>query len=394
MWISTHVLRVLTALELGPATLCVNRRFGEFFVNSAALAAAEPPSPLACPDQSGTLVATKGAPMTKLPLFLSLACALLLPSALAAECQGRNLIAAMPAAAQADLRAKAEAVPYAVGNFWRATRGTEVIHLIGTYHFDDPRHDATMQLLDPILTQAKTLLVEAGPAEEESLKARIADDPSLIINTDGPTLPEVMAPDDWTRLSDAVKARGLPAFMVAKFRPWYVSMLLSIPPCGLETAAEPNGLDTRLIRAAHAAGVPVKALEPYDTVFGIFKGMSQTEQIDMLTSALAIESVSADMTQTLADSYFNQEGRLIWEFNRAQTLAAPGYTPERVDAEMAVMEQSMMIKRNHAWIPVIEAEAEKGPLMVGFGALHLSGNEGVLRLLENDGYKIERLALP
>jgi uncharacterized protein len=309
-----------------------------------------------------------------------------------ADCQGKNLIAAMSAADQTALRAQADAQPYAVGNFWRASKGDEVIHLIGTYHFNDPRHAATMARLAPVLAQSRSLLVEAGPAEEESLKQRIADDPSLIINTKGPTLPEIMKPEDWKRLSEAVSARGVPAIMAAKFRPWYVSMLLSMPVCGMTEQITPNGLDNQLIQAARAKDIPVKALEPYDTVFGIFDKMTQKQQVDMLTSALAMEEASADVATTLGDSYFAEEGRLIWEFNRQQSLALPGYTPERVEAEFAMLEKTMMTDRNRAWIPVIEAAAKEGPVLVGFGALHLSGETGVLRLLQNDGYAITRLA--
>jgi uncharacterized protein len=50
----------------------------------------------------------------------------------------------------------------------------------------------------------------------------------------------------------------------------------------------------------------------------------------------------------------------------------------------------MMTDRNRAWIPVIEAAAKQGPILVAFGALHLSGKTGVLRLLEQDGYSITR----
>lgn len=310
-----------------------------------------------------------------------------------AECKGQNLIAALSPQAQTALRAEAAKQPFAVGNFWLATKGTEEITLVGTYHFDDPRHVSALAMLAPALANAKVLLVEAGPKEQESLKARMADDPSLIVNTDGPTLPEVLSPTDWQHLRDAASARGVPSFMVAKFRPWYVSVLLAMPPCSMDLAAMPEGLDAQLIAAATARGLPVQALEPYDTLFSIFGDMSQTEQIDMITSALAMEEKSADMAVTLADAYFAEEGRLIWEFSKLQSLQMPGFTPERVEREFAVMEKAMMNERNLTWIPVIKAAAAKGPVLVAFGALHLSGDLGVLKLLQDDGYSITRLSL-
>ena len=121
--------------------------------------------------------------------------------------------------------------------------------------------------------------------------------------------------------------------------------------------------------------------------------MSQAEQLDLITSALALEEKSADMAVTLADAYFAEEGRLIWEFSKLQSLQMPGFTPERVQREFAVMEKLMMNDRNQSWIPVIKAAAAKGSVLVAFGALHLSGEQGVLKLLQDDGYSITRLPL-
>lgn len=325
-----------------------------------------------------------------LSFFVSLLC---FAAPALAECRGKNLIAQLSPAAQTALRAEAAKQPFAVGNYWLATKADEEITLVGTYHFDDPRHSATLKALSPVLGRAKTLLVEAGPKEQDSLKARMADDPSLIVNTDGPTLAEVLSPTDWQHLRDAARARGVPSFMVAKFRPWYVSVLLAMPPCSMDLATMPEGLDAQLIEAAAAQAVPVQALEPYDTLFSIFGGMSQSEQLDMITSSLALEDKSADMAVTLADAYFAEEGRLIWEFSKLQSLQMPGFTPERVEREFAVMEKAMMNDRNQFWIPVIMAAAAKGPVLAAFGALHLSGDQGVLNLLQAQGYTITRLSL-
>ena len=136
--------------------------------------------------------------------------------------------------------------------------------------------------------------------------------------------------------------------MVAKFRPWYVSVLLAMPPCSMDLAAMPDGLDCAIDRSRRRAKrLPVQALEPYDTLFSIFGDMSQTEQTrhDHLVH-WRLEDKSADMAVTLADAYFAEEGRLIWEFSKLQSLQMPGFTPERVEREFAVMEKAMMNDRN------------------------------------------------
>ena len=313
---------------------------------------------------------------------------------LSAQCTGENLIAALPAAEQLALRQTAEAAPFATGNFWRATKGAQQITVVGTYHLTDSRHDAALSALTPMLDSASTLLVEAGPAEEAAIKSHVAKHPEVMIDTTGPTLPERLSKPDWARLSDALRARGIPPFMAAKFRPWYLSMLLGIPPCGMAEMADAKGLDALLIEAAEKSGKPVQALEPFDTVFTLFDAMTPEDQLAMVTSALAMEDHSADFAITLADAYFAEEGRLIWEFMRYESLRLPDYTPERVEAEFATMETAMMTNRNRAWIPVITKAADAGPVLVAFGALHLSGEAGVLNLLAQDDWQIERLHLP
>lgn len=311
-----------------------------------------------------------------------------------AECQGQNLIDRLSAEDKAQLDAATDAVPFARGNLWRATRGAEEVVLLGTYHLDDPRHAAVMEVAGPLVDAAALVLVEAGPEEESRLMDRIGSDPGLVFITEGPTMIDLLPPGDWSALSRAMAARGIPAFMAAKFQPWYLAMMLGIPVCDAASAATAKGLDGMVIDRAADAGIPLRALEPYDTLFTIFEALTIEDQIEMIQSTLALEPQAEDFAITLADSYFRQDGRMIWEFMRMAAEDLPGYTPERVAEDYAVMEDVMMIRRNQAWIPVIEEAAVRGPVFAAFGALHLSGESGVLNLLQDRGFTLERLALP
>jgi uncharacterized protein YbaP (TraB family) len=305
-----------------------------------------------------------------------------------AACVGQNILETMPAAEQAALRAATDAVPFPSGNFWTATRDDAVVHLAGTYHLDDPRHDALMTRIMPAIAGAHTVLVEAGPEEEAALMDRMARDPSVIFITEGPTLLEQMAPNDWQRVASAVEARQVPAIMAAKFQPWYLNLILSIPPCAIVDLAAPNGLDHRVMEAANEAGVPVRALEAYDTLFTVFDALSGIDQIDMILTSLALEPRAEDFGATMADLYFLGENRMIWELMRTEALRLPDYTYERVAAEFSLMEEALIDSRNRAWIPVIEGAAKEGPVLAAFGALHLPGEEGVLNLLAERGWTI------
>jgi uncharacterized protein YbaP (TraB family) len=175
--------------------------------------------------------------------------------------------------------------------------------------------------------------------------------------------------------------------MVLRMQPWYVMILLGMAGCN--GTIDPNGgLDMRLIRAAEAAGLPVAAVEPSDTILTLFSDVSRADQIALLSSAIAEVDQTGNALATLTEAYFRGEVRLIWEFTVWQAAQRPGVTPEEVAQEAALMDEVMIAGRNRAWIPVIETAAEAGPIFVAVGALHLPGEEGVLNLLARNGWQI------
>jgi uncharacterized protein len=310
----------------------------------------------------------------------------------AAACTGRNQIDLLAPEVRAALIARATAAPFAQGNYWRATKGDLTVTLIGTFHLDDPRHDAAMARVAPLVDGASTVLVEAGPAEEAALLADLAENPALMFTDEGPTLPESLPPETWSALKQALRDRSIPPFMAARMRPAYLSMILGMPPCALRDMQSGSpGLDHRIIAHATGRGIPVQPLEPHDTLLNVFADLSADAQREMLIVALALASQSEDAFLTLADSYFAQDSRLIWELSRLQAHQGSTLPPDQIDADLDRMEETMILRRNRAWIPVIEAAAADGPVLAAFGALHLSGKDGVLALLERRGYALRRL---
>ncbi|WP_376874297.1 TraB/GumN family protein [Albirhodobacter sp. R86504] len=318
-----------------------------------------------------------------------------------AHCAGVNLMDQLPPAELAQIRAAADAAPYAKGLVWRATKAAPLgsaaskeqsAIIIGTYHLDDPRHAALLARIAPVLDQAASLLVEAGPKEESRLQSELASRPDLMFDLDGPTLPELLDPADWERLTVALEARGIPPIFGAKFKPWYAAIVISMSPCAMQAIAEgAEGLDKQIMHAAQLRNLPIRALESYDTAFHLFEDLPEAEQRDLVVGALAVEGKNDDMTTTLADAYFKGETRLIWEFSDWLARQDTTLPPEVIERQLALSEDQLMVQRNHAWVPVIEAAAATAagkPVVMAAGALHLAGEDGVLNLLAQRGWTI------
>lgn len=341
--------------------------------------------------------------MTRLRRLISgllLGLTLALPAA-AQECTGQNLFKTMPPARLAELRAATDGIPYHKGLFWRAQKGDQRILLLGTYHFADPRHDRSMARFGPELDRAAALLVEAGPKEEAKLAEAMAANPALIVDPTGPTLPERLDDAEWQALSRALQERGLPAVVASRLRPWYVAMMLGISPCMRRMVAargDAGGLDHLLIARAEAASVPVRALEPWDTVLTLFDGMTAGEEEDMIRAAMPGAAYADDYTTTLTDAYFAGDSWMIWEFGRFDAYDNSGLSRAEVDRQMQLAQEKLMDRRNESWIAPLEDAAAKAAgqgkgVVAGFGALHLPGRRGVLALLQDRGWQISPVAM-
>lgn len=330
--------------------------------------------------------------------FILVLCVLLISGFPAvARCVGEDLLRQMPAETRLGLEARAHAQPYATGNFWRASRNGQHIDIIGTYHMPDARHSAAVAYAKHLLQDMPALLVEAGPTEMEALKLEVTRRPDFMFTISGPTLPELLAPEEWAAVAAAASARGVPAFMAAKMRPWYLATLLAVPGCALDSlrAEGAVGLDQQIIETAEVLGRPIEALEPFDTMFSLFAALSPRQELDMVRAYLAMETHPEDLMATLANAYFRGESRLIWEFTLFEAQNAPGFDPTETQALYDLMEDILMTRRNIAWIPVLETAAQRhGKVLAAFGALHLPGTSGVLALLEARGWKISPVTLP
>ncbi|MCB5200363.1 TraB/GumN family protein [Loktanella sp. TSTF-M6] len=307
-----------------------------------------------------------------------------------AACAGDDVRTRLSAAERLEVTTAAAATPYGSGTIWTATRGDDRITIAGTMHLYDPRLAPIAVQLSPAITAADLLLVEAGPEEEAAMADAIASDPSLLFLTDGNSLTDLMEPEAFIALSRAVEARGLPAAAAAQMQPWYLSLTLAMPTCALADLQQGRqGLDAKLIDIALAADIDVQAVEPWDTIFSLMSADPIDDQIDALNLSFMPEDLANAMNATMLDSYFSGEIAELWELSRVVSRQVPGLAPEEADTLFAQMEDDLLTRRNLDWMPVIANAAEAhDTIVLAVGAGHLPGAQGVLRLLETDGWTI------
>lgn len=320
-----------------------------------------------------------------------LATALLLSATLVhAQCDGTDLRPSLTPQEWASVNERLETTPYAEGNVWRATRGAQTFHVIGTMHLDDPRFDAVMTRLAPLVRSADLLLLEATAEEMAKLERAVVERPDLLFITTGPTLPDLLPEKDWKALAKAAGTRGFPAFLVAKMQPWYLSLILTIPGCAMKDVQSGiEGLDQRLMDYATRAGVPQQSLEPFDTLFDVMSQDSLEDQARLLTLGVLSDEAAEDSFATLKESYFEQKSAETLEVNRIVSYRHVDLPEAEIDALTDDMLDKLLARRNLAWMTTI-LSAPEGVTVIAAGAAHLPGTTGLLALLEAEGFVLTR----
>lgn len=307
-----------------------------------------------------------------------------------ALCGGESYYDRLTTAQTAELAALSAQIPNGRGIIWTATRGADVMTIIGTMHINDPRLDAVMDRLDGVMDGVDLVLVEATAIEEAQVQAVLNSDPTRLLLPDDQTLPELMDAATWDRVLTVARDRNIPPFLVSKFQPWYLMMTLAIPQCALgDIAAGKRGLDHMIMDAATANDVPMQALEPFDTLFTIFQSETTAEQIETLKLSLLAEDKQKSMFVALLDSYFAQDIGRLMALNYIAATDMNGVDPDKARTLVREGEQALLFDRNIAWMDVIGAATDQhDTLVIAVGAAHLPGDQGVLRLLENDGWDV------
>ncbi|MGQ3488510.1 TraB/GumN family protein [Roseovarius pacificus] len=310
------------------------------------------------------------------------------PLAAFARCEGTDLIAAMPKAERDALESQAAAMPHSKGLLWQATRGDTRITLFGTYHFP---HDETLRHLEnlkPMIETAGAIYLEVSNDDQSAMERALSEDPSLMFITEGKTLPDLLEEDEWQRFSDEMRARTIPPFFAAKFKPVWAAMMLGIGPCEARNGAmDGAGIDKLIGDHAASLGTPSRSLEDFRTLLEMLDSFPMDEQLDMIRLFFAWPGDPDDMAYTLRQRYLNQEIALIWSYSRAVSVTFGGDTAQE---DFERFEHMLLTDRNTGWIDVL-LNAPEDVLFAAVGAAHLPGENGVLHLLENEGFTIERL---
>ena len=275
--------------------------------------------------------------------------------------------------------ARAEALLHGHGLLWKIEGGGAApSYLFGTIHLSDKRVTTLPGPVADAIAATETLSIEVllNAAAAVHMLGRI-------MITEGQTLDQILGNALFTRVVDAAVPYGLSRDMVKHMKPWAMWLTLSLPPEEMK-AASGMPLDQALQADAMRKGKPVYGLETIDEQLDSVAGFSEDEQIALLASAVEDRPMVEAMLEQMTRLYLARDIAAIYDL-----MLSPSWNIER--AIVDTMMERLIDVRNLRMTERMIARLDEGAAFVAVGAMHLPGEHGMLRLLEQRGYTVSRV---
>jgi uncharacterized protein len=163
------------------------------------------------------------------------------------------------------------------------------------------------------------------------------------------------------------------------YKPWWIAQHLVDKSAYSNVSASP-GLDDYFLVRAQRMGKEIGGLESVDEHVAVLGGLSDRDGEIILRDALTPQKNGAAQLNRMRQAWRNGDTAALWAGDVHFRREAPWIAARFVD------------ERNRKWVSRIEAELKSGkPTAIVAGALHFSGPNSIVRLLEKRGYKIEQL---
>jgi uncharacterized protein YbaP (TraB family) len=266
---------------------------------------------------------------------------------------------------------------------WEVRSAGNAVYLLGSIHLG--RSD--MYPMGPVVEKAyqasKIVALEADPTDQQAVMAAISGSlyqppETLQKNLPGPLL---------TRLSRTLERYGIPLEQAQPMKPFLVAITLASIEYARAGFDPSLGVDMHFARRAGQDGKPLVELESFGGQIVLMNSMSDRLQESLLQ--VTLESIDKGEIPALIDSMVN-----AWKSGDGKKLQDAVSTEEhKLPAALAQeFHRKLMSDRNIAMAEKIETILKGSDVhFIAVGAAHLLGQDNVLQILSQKGYRVRAL---
>ncbi|MFM7968179.1 TraB/GumN family protein [Aeromonas sp. A-5] len=264
--------------------------------------------------------------------------------------------------------------------FYRISKGNEQHWLLGSIHAGKP---SLYPLPDPVeraWQQSRALVMEVDMTHIS--QAQWQEMGAITRLVDGKTLKDHLPMDLYRRTLIAAGQNGLTEAMLAPLRPWFAAITLTQAALERTGYRGEFGVDQHFAKRANDGGKPIVGLETLLEQLGYLASVGDNQTLMLESTLDELPELEKGFAEVMAAWQNGDQATLI-------NLLKEEMAPPKLQAWL---EQTLLAERNRNWVKKWPGLPNESFIVVG--ALHLYGEQGLLALLEQQGWRITPLTTP
>lgn len=257
---------------------------------------------------------------------------------------------------------------------WKVSKGKQQFYLAGSIHMlsadDYPLPTEYLQALK----QSDILLLETDLAQLSSPEG-IQQMLALNSYPSGENLLQHLSEPLAKQLAQYCRDHQLPFEQISRFKPAFAAVMLTSSQLKAEGATAP-GVDMFLQDEAKKSGKLVKGLETMQQHLAVLTDLNNAGAETLIQSTMEDLSDSAEDFDAMRKAWRSGDLKQLEHLYLDDLKSYP------------VLYQTLIVKRNKAWIQHLVETRYNKPVFVLVGALHLAGDQGLIEQFKQRGYQL------
>ena len=243
-------------------------------------------------------------------------------------------------------------------------------YLFGTMHLIEKQYFYFPESLEKIVKKSDLLVMEiAGiPDQAKAMEYLVLKEGTFYDFFTPEQMDTILA---WTKSKMMLDEKAFD-LTFSKFKPFVLVQTAT----QMQFIGKTESYELTLQNIANKSKIKMEGLETIADQMKIFDDLTKTQQAEMVMEGIRDEVKSSEMNVRMQQIYRRQRIDSLYNM---------------IHQEGGVLEkeqEAFLDNRNRNWIPKIKNYVSQGKTFIAVGAGHLGGENGVIRLLEKEGFTL------
>ncbi len=263
---------------------------------------------------------------------------------------------------------------------WRINSQEATVYLLGSLHAATVDMYPLPASLYKAFDESNYLVVELD-INKVDVQTQLRAIQKYGMYTDGSRIDQHISKESWQQLKDYLKSRQMSAVLMQGMKPWLVNLTVTVSEftrLGYDTAL---GIDQHFLN--RAAGKPIIELETLEGQMKVLASAADSQQESNLIVTLDSVDEMGEMMNTMRTLWQQGDANALYDAMKIDSQQYPGFEKQW---------EALLDTRNIAMAKKIKSYMKSDTTyFVIVGALHLGGENGLLNLLDKEGYRVKQV---